>query len=146
MENEVIMTQENLKTWPTKALYGIFPKPLQENHLDKDSFSLSLSTSYIHLETEGLTVAIQHLVTKARNLEKHCLGVEVIDRSRTRDKVGETMEYVIAGCLSISESAYLGRHNQMAKIVHQQIVMLYKVLWRSIRVDKSQKRCWNKLT
>jgi len=41
------------------------------------------------------------------------------------------MEVLIAWCLSLSESAYLGRRNQLAKIVHQQISMLYKLLCRT---------------
>jgi len=55
----------------------------------------------------------------------------MIDRSRPCDKVGETMKVLIAWCLSLSESAYLGRHNQLAKIVHQQISMLFNLLCRT---------------
>jgi len=49
-------------------------------------------------------------VNKTRNYEKHCLGLEVIDRCRKYDKVGKTIEHVITGC-SPSESAFLGRHS-----------------------------------
>ena len=45
----------------------------------------------------------------------------MINRCRERDKLDETTEHVIARCSSLSESAYLGRHNKMAKIVRQQI-------------------------
>jgi len=42
--------------------------------------------------------------------------------------VGKTIEYVIAGCSSLSESTCLGRHNQMAEIIHQLIAIKYKLL------------------
>jgi len=57
-----------------------------------------------------------------------------MDRHRKSGKVGETTEHVIAGCSSLSESAYLGRDNQLAKIrvIHQQTAKSYKLLERNI--------------
>jgi hypothetical protein len=52
----------------------------------------------------------------------------VIDRGRECDEVGEKIEHVIDGC---SESAYLGRHNQLAKIIHHQTAKTYKLLDRN---------------
>jgi hypothetical protein len=54
--------------------------------------------------------------------------VELIDRCRKCDKVGKTTEHVIAQCSSLSESTYLRRHNQLAKIMHQHIATEYKLL------------------
>jgi len=51
----------------------------------------------------------------------------VIDRCRKFDKVDKTIEYVIAGCSSLSTSTYIGRHDQMAEIIHQQIAIMYKL-------------------
>jgi hypothetical protein len=48
----------------------------------------------------------------------------VIGKCRKREKVGETIEHVIAGCSSLSKSAYLWRH----KIIHQHIAVMYKLL------------------
>jgi hypothetical protein len=42
---------------------------------------------------EGFAVTIQEWVIKTRSYEKHCLGVEVTDRCRKYDKVGETIEH-----------------------------------------------------
>jgi hypothetical protein len=71
-------------------------------------------------------------VIQARNYEKHFLGVGVINRCRERDKLEETIEHVIARCSSLSESAYLGRHNKMAKIIRQQIAVKCKPFDRNI--------------
>jgi hypothetical protein len=43
--------------------------------------------------------------------------VEVNDRCRKFDKVGETNEYVIAGWSSLSAFAYVGKHKQLAKTI-----------------------------
>jgi hypothetical protein len=52
----------------------------------------------------------------------------MIDRCR-KCEVGEKIEQIIDGC---SEFAYLGRHNQLAKIIHQQTAKKYKLLDRNI--------------
>ena len=55
----------------------------------------------------------------------------VIDHCRKCDKVGETTEHVTAGCSSLSEFANIGRHNQLAKIIHQQTAIKYTLLDRN---------------
>jgi predicted hydrocarbon binding protein len=47
------------------------------------------------------------------------------------DKVNETVGHTIAVCLSLSESKYLGRHSQLAKIIHQQCAIEYKLFDRN---------------
>ena len=49
----------------------------------------------------------------------------MIDRCRKCDEVVEKIEHVIDGC---SVSAYLGRNNQLAEIIHQQTAKKYKLL------------------
>jgi hypothetical protein len=43
------------------------------------------------------------------------------------NKVDERNEHVIAGCSSLSECAYVERHNQLAYMIHQQIAIKYKL-------------------
>jgi hypothetical protein len=52
----------------------------------------------------------------------------VIYRCRKCDKVGERNEHLIAECSSLSESAYLRRHNQLGKIIQQHTAIKNKVL------------------
>jgi len=51
----------------------------------------------------------------------------VIDKCRKCDENGETNEHIIAGISSLSESTYLRIDNHMAKIIHQQTVINYKL-------------------
>jgi len=95
----------------------------------KGSSLFWLSTGYIYPEMEGFALAIQDWVIKTINYDKHHLSVEVIDRCRKKcDNVQETTAPVIAGCSSISKSANLSRHDQLAKIFHQQTAINYMLL------------------
>jgi hypothetical protein len=53
--------------------------------------------------------------------------VEVTDKCRKCDKMGKTNEHIIAGISSLSESTYLRIDNQIAKIIHQQTAINYKL-------------------
>jgi len=77
--------------------------------VDKESSLLRPSAGCTCPATGGFAVAFQDGAIKTNNYEKYCLGVEVNDRCRKFDKVGETNEYIVAGCSSLSESAYLRR-------------------------------------
>jgi hypothetical protein len=63
----------------------------------------------------GISVAISDRVIQVRNYEKQCLEVGLINGCRKRDKVGETNEKLIVRCSYLSESAYFGRQNYLAK-------------------------------
>jgi len=56
--------------------------------------------------------------------------------------------YITAGCSPLSEFAYLGRHNELAKIIEQQIVIKYCYLTEVLChiIDTSQNWCWYQLT
>lgn len=128
MAFSVTTTQEDINTWQEKSMHGKFPNLLQEQYVDKASSLQWLSDGYVYPETEGFIIAIQDRVIRTKNYEKHCLGMNVVDKCRKCGSVGETIEHVIAGCSSLSESAYLGRHNQLAKIVHQQIALKHRLI------------------
>ena len=73
----------------------------------------------LYPETEGFVTAIQDRVIRTRNYEKHILKLDVVDKCRKCGNIGESIEHIMAGCPVLSESGYLGRHNQVAKLVHQ---------------------------
>jgi hypothetical protein len=129
VEDDVTIIQD-LNTWKSKILCGKFPNPLQECHVDKESSLLWLSAGYVSPETGSFAVTIHDGVIENRNYQKHCLGVEMIYRCRKYGTVGKTTEHVIGACSSLFESSYLRKHNQLAKIIHQQIAIKYKLLDR----------------
>jgi len=62
MEDDVTITQEDLNTWKIKILHGKLPNSTRKSQVDKESSIC----------------------------EKHCLGVDVIDRCRKCDILGKT--------------------------------------------------------
>ncbi|MBZ5796461.1 hypothetical protein K8353_40995, partial [Burkholderia contaminans] len=72
--------------------------------------------------------AIQDRVIKIRNYQKHILKSDVEDICRKCGSAGKTIEHIIGQCPALAESAYLGRHNQLAKMVHQQLALKYGLL------------------
>ena len=102
-----------------KTLHGEFPKLSTGKSHGQSILPMWPSTGYIYPATEDSEVAIQEAVIKTRNYEKHCLGMEVIDKCRKRDEMGEITEHLIAGISILSESIYLKTDNQMAKIIHR---------------------------
>ena len=66
-------------------------------------------------------MAIQDRVIRTKNTEKHIIKNDVVDKCRKCGNTGESIEHVMAGCPAISDTAYLGRHNQVAKLIHQHL-------------------------
>ena len=46
-------------------------------------------------------------------------------------KIGESIEHIMAGCPVLLEAAYLGRHNQVAKLVHQHLSLTHELIEKS---------------
>ncbi|KAL1447249.1 hypothetical protein WDU94_007620 [Cyamophila willieti] len=83
---------------------------------------------YLYPETEGFISAIQDRVIRTRNYEKHILKTDVIDKCRKCNQFSETIEHVIGGCPALADNVYLGRHNQVAKIIHQELAKMYELV------------------
>ncbi|XP_055543144.1 uncharacterized protein LOC129728715 [Wyeomyia smithii] len=60
--------------------------------------------------------------------QKYILHESIEDRCRKCNLVGESIEHVVAGCQALNEIAYLGRHNTVAKIVHQQLALKHDLV------------------
>jgi hypothetical protein len=55
----------------------------------------------------------------------------MVDYDDADGKVGIIVEHVNARCSSLSDCACLGRHNQLAKVIHKPIATKYKLLSRN---------------
>ena len=69
--------------------------------------------------------------THAQTYIQKCTTYGRHDDDDDDDEMGVIVEHVIAGCSSLSESAYLGRHRQLAKMIHKQIATKYKLFNRN---------------
>lgn len=121
--DEADLSSRLLESWKGKALHGRYPNSLDGDNIDKKASTTFITTGYLHPETEGFLFAIQDKVIRTRNYERHIMHLRVEDNCRRCGRPGETIEHVIAGCGQLSNSAYLSRHNQVAKIIHQQLAV-----------------------
>lgn len=123
-------TNEDHQTlWQDKVLHGKYPRALNNPEVDKESSLLWLKEGRLHPETEGFITAIQDRIIRTRNYEKHILKVSgVNDICRKCKAMGETIEHVIAGCPTLAPGMYLGRHNEVAKILHRELALKFRLL------------------
>jgi hypothetical protein len=83
----------------------------------------------LHEETVGFMRAIQGRVIATKNYRKHILKEKLENDKCRKCKVqAETTEHVISGCTAIANTDYLQRHDNIAKIIHQQLAEKYKLI------------------
>jgi hypothetical protein len=120
--------EDKVATWKQKELHGTHPHQLDLEHVDKVASNAWLVRGDLFSETEGFMVAIQDRVIATKNYRRYILHEEIDDRCRKCNVVGETIEHVIAGCRALAVTAYLSRHNDVAKIVHQQLALKHNLV------------------
>lgn len=129
-EDIVITTRtpaESRNIWRQKVLHGKYPAELENEVVDKEHSLTWLRRGQLYPETEGFIISIQDRVVRTRNYDKFILKKEITDQCRQCNKPGETIEHVIAGCAALADTAYLGRHNQIAKIIHIELARKYNL-------------------
>lgn len=120
--------EEMIAQWKQKELHGKHPYQLELVHIDKAASNTWLVRGDLFSETEGFMVAIQDRVIATRNYRHSILHEDVEDRCRKCNAVHETIDHVVAGCPVLAGSAYLGRHNDVARIVHQQLALKHNLV------------------
>ncbi|XP_053691501.1 uncharacterized protein LOC128740015 [Sabethes cyaneus] len=120
--------EEKIATWKQKELHGTHPHQLEQPHIDKAASNTWLVRGDLFSETEGFRVAIQDRVIATKNYRRYILHENIEDRCRKCNVVGVSIEHVIAGCQALAETAYLNRHNTVAKIVHQQLALKHNLV------------------
>lgn len=117
-----------IASWKQKELHGTHPHQLELEYIDKAASNTWLVRGELFSETEGFMVAIQDRVIATKNYRHYILHENVEDRCRKCNSVGETIEHIVSGCSALADSAYLGRHNEVAKIVHQQLALKHNLV------------------
>lgn len=121
--------EEDLLIWKQKTLHGTFPNLLNQDIIDKETSNLWLKIDDLYGETVGFMMAIQDRVIATRNYKKYILKETLEnDKCRRCGTHNETIEHIISGCTTLAHSDYLQRHNNVAKIIHQQLALNFKLL------------------
>jgi hypothetical protein len=88
-----------------------------------------LKQGSLYGETVGFMRAIQDRVIATKNYRKYILKEKLENDKCRKCKVqAETTEHVISGCTAITNTDYLRRHDNVAKIIHQQLAEKYNLL------------------
>ncbi|KAA5618058.1 hypothetical protein F3H11_34520 [Pseudomonas aeruginosa] len=62
------------------------------------------------------------------NYRKYILKDGTVDICRACHRPGESIRHIVSGCSRFANGEYLHRHNQVARIIHQQLALKYGFL------------------
>lgn len=128
-ELPILTDEEKMTRWKHKALHGRYPHEINQEHVDKQASYNWLTHGDLYPETEGFMFAIQDQVIKTNNYKKHILKENLdTDLCRRCKKSSETIHHIIGGCQIIAHKEYKHRHDEVGKIIHQEIALKYKLI------------------
>jgi len=105
-------------------MHGRHHYEMEQPHIDKEASNAWLTRGELFSETEGFMMAIQDQVVATRNYRKCILKDNTVeDVCRRCHQKGETIQHITAGCKAIVQTEYKQRHDQAAKIIHQELAI-----------------------
>jgi hypothetical protein len=115
--------------WRHKPLHGRYANELRKPSINVDASIQWLTRGYLFPETEGFIIAIQDQVVATRNYLKYIVKDPNTsdDKCRRCGTMQETVQHILAGCTMLAQTAYKNRHDNVGKIVHQQLIKYYKI-------------------
>ncbi|XP_060525288.1 uncharacterized protein LOC132701424 [Cylas formicarius] len=116
--------------WRGKELHGRYPNLLDSADLNKPASVGWLTNGNLFPETEGFMCAIQDQVIPTRSYLKHIIKDPTVTTTNCRicGEGHENVEHLISGCRILAPKEYTTRHDNVAKIVHQEIAFNLKLL------------------
>ncbi|XP_060534521.1 uncharacterized protein LOC132706940 [Cylas formicarius] len=116
--------------WWGKELHGRYINLLDSADLDKPASVGWLTNGNLFPETEGFMCAIQDQVIPTRSYLKHIIKDPTVTTTNCRicGEGHENVEHLISGCRILAPKEYTTRHDNEAKIVHQEIAFNLKLL------------------
>lgn len=118
-----------IREWTQMSLHGRHQNELNQNNVDKLASNEWLRRGELFPETEGFMVAIQDQVIETRNYQKYIIKKQNFhtDICRRCNSASETIQHITGACKSIAQTDYKHRHDQVAYIIHQKLVIKYNL-------------------
>uniref|UniRef100_H3ATI1 Reverse transcriptase zinc-binding domain-containing protein n=1 Tax=Latimeria chalumnae TaxID=7897 RepID=H3ATI1_LATCH len=113
--------QSRLDEWSVKSLHGRFHAVLHKDNIDVEASTTWLREGTLFPEMEGFILAIQDQVVATNNYWKYILKENISDKCHFCGTITECIQHIVDGCPVLSYSKYLHRHNNVTKIIHQQL-------------------------
>ncbi|CAH2242583.1 jg2089 [Pararge aegeria aegeria] len=111
-----------------EELHGRFYKALSGPDVDQIASVSWLQFADLFVETEGFVSAIMDEVNKTRNYRKHIMKDGTLDICRAFHRPGDSLRHIVSGCYHLANGEYLHTHNQVARIVHQQLALRFGLI------------------
>lgn len=124
----VLSASDRREVWQGKELHGRFYRALHGPDVDFLASVSWLRFGDLFGETEGFVCAIMDEVMLTNNYRKYIMKDGTVDICRACHRPGESIRHIISGCSRLANGEYLHRHNQVAKIIHQQLALKYKLV------------------
>ncbi|XP_044755006.1 uncharacterized protein LOC123313959 [Coccinella septempunctata] len=119
-ETDVDPLENMRERWRSKVLHGRFHASINQPEVDKTRSHTYLVADYLYASTEAALHAIQDQVVPTRNYSKYIMKQQVENtKCRICNQLEETVQHLSGGCTPLASTKYLGRHNNMGKVVHQ---------------------------
>ncbi|KAL0841160.1 hypothetical protein ABMA28_014906 [Loxostege sticticalis] len=124
------LKEAKLKRWREKELHGRHPHDLDQVHIDPEASNKWLESGQLFPESEGFLIAIQDQVISTKNYRKYILKDRTLrnDLCRKCNNKPETIQHITGACITLTQNDYTHRHNQLVNIIHQKLVLKYKLL------------------
>lgn len=101
--------------------------PTKARH-DKSGSIQFLTNINLMGETEGFICAIQDQVVSTRAYRRHILKQNIpTDKCRVCHKISESIQHISSGCESLASVHYTERHDNIAKIIHLEMLKYLKI-------------------
>jgi len=98
-------------------------------YVDIETSNKWLTNADLFAETEGFLTAIQDHVILTRNYKKDILKQSDTEELYRRcGKESETVQHITAACEQLAATEYVKRHDGLAKIIHQKLVIIIIII------------------
>lgn len=123
LHSQIQSNEVKIDNWKEKQLHGRYPYQIEGELMDRKSSIKWLCLGELFAETEGFIIAIQDQVVSTKNYRKFILKDSNIldDKCRLCRDHRENVDHIISGCSSLASSEYTKRHDDVCKVVHQQL-------------------------
>ncbi|XP_052748596.1 uncharacterized protein LOC128200170 [Galleria mellonella] len=124
------LQNQKIENWKKKTLHGRHPHDLEQTHIDKTASNQWLKIGNLFPETEGFLIAIQDQIINTKNYRKFIIKDPTIssDKCRKCHIQPETIQHITGACVSLTQTDYTHRHNQIVNIIHQTLAQKHKLI------------------
>lgn len=122
-----------LENWKKKTLHGRHPHDLEQNHVDRIASNKWLKIGNLFPETEGFMIAIQDQIINTKNYRKYIIKDPSLtdDKCRKCHNQPETIQHITGACVTLTQTDYTHRHNQLVNIIHQNLALKHNLIQNS---------------